>query len=153
MSRYLGYLGRFALILVGFACAALAASAFFHLLAFGGLGFFDEDTSEPTRVVFMLSVPVVAAFIAYLAFIPAVIFFVLAEVFAWRGWLAHVLGGGAAAAAALFWNGTTFVGPGPPGNRLELAAIACGMVGGIAYWLVAGRSAGALWREPPEAGI
>lgn len=142
MSRILVYLARFAMIALGFACAALAASGFFHLLMLGGIGPMTEDARDLTLHALLVSVPVVAVLIAYSAFLPAGLFFLVAEFAGWRGWPTHTLVGGLVAGVAVYVGDGSFRGPGTPSGQLAMVLIACGMVGGLAYWAVAGRSAG-----------
>lgn len=139
------------MIALGFACAALAASGFFHLLVLGGIGPLAEDANDLTVLALLVSVPVVAALIAYSAFLPAGLFFLVSEIAGWRGWPTHALGGGLAAAAAVYIGDGGFRGPGTPGGQLVMVLVACGMVGGLAYWAVAGRSAGVWLHGAGEA--
>lgn len=142
MSRVAVYLARFAVITLGFACAALAASAFFHLLMLGGVGPLDEDARDLTFYALLVSVPVVALLIAYSAFLPAFAYFLVAEIAGWRRWPIHALAGGGAAAAAIYLRDGRLELSDSPSVDLVLLVIACGMVGGLAYWAVAGRHAG-----------
>ena len=148
MTRFFIYLGRFAVIVFGFVCASLAASLFFHLLVAAGLGLSEQDARDVMETTLLLSVPVIATFIAYSVFFPAMAFFVLAELLGWRSWLAHALGGGAAAVVAIFLKGGMTSGTLTAGARLELLLVVGGVVGGIAYWAVAGRSSGLWLRDP-----
>jgi hypothetical protein len=160
MTRVFIYLGRFAVIILGYVAAAFAASAFMHLLTLGAAGFSPQ--SEPlliTRSV-MASVLIVALFTAYFAFIPSLPVVLAAEMLGRRDWLFYALGGIVVAAAAL---GMLWLANEPISGGLGLAEDAAqidpalrdptflmfvaagGIVGGIAYWLVAGRLAGN-WR-------
>ncbi|MFU0506150.1 hypothetical protein [Pseudaminobacter sp. NGMCC 1.201702] len=148
MSRILA---RFTIVLLGYAAATLAASAFLNLLALGALGLAPEETPFVVAGPMFVSVPVVALFIGYFAFFPSVVAILLGEIIGRRDWLLHAIAGGCISAVVvwLFWYASM---PQSEFDGLELelhlifAVIGSGMVGGIAYWLVAGRSAG-IWRE------
>ena len=88
MSRVLVYLGRFALILVGYAIASLAASAFLHVV-FARLAGLREPDVMPAVVMgsLVFSIPFVALFVAYFAFLPAIPAILLAEMLGKRDWL------------------------------------------------------------------
>jgi hypothetical protein len=144
VNRILGYLGRFILIVAGFGAASVVASAFLHLLVLGGFDWRDDEMRALLAGSILFSVPVVAAFVGYVAFVPAAVLVLVAELAGLRGWLFHVGAGAAVGAAA----GLLFEQPeGPtssfvPDAGFVLALTACGMVGGWAYWLVAGRESG-----------
>ena len=104
----------------------------------------------------VFSVPFVALFVGYFAFVPSIPAILLAEVLGKRDWLYYAISGavvglvvvGFIRSAAENWDG----------ESLGLALIGSGMCGGIAYWLVAGRLAGN-WRgrasqsmQTPPAG-
>lgn len=133
------YIGRFLIILAGYVAAVLAASAMFHLLVLPVFGFAVEEL-EPVSAALKLSIPVVALFVAFYAFVPAMALIALAELFGWRSWLYF------GSAGALLGIGLGAAGPagdGPMFGSTLLAIITgCGVAGGLAYWLFAGRSSG-----------
>jgi hypothetical protein len=140
LNRVLSYLWRFAVIIFGFACGAFAASAFGAMLLAG-----ESQPGTPLPVMdgpFYLMVSVLAALFAYHAFAPALAAILIAELLGRRDWLFHaVAGAGVAAAAALLAleHGVRVSGA----DTLPfLILVACGLVAGIAYWAVAGRSSG-----------
>src|SRR5690606_343195 len=98
-----------------------------------------------------VSAALLAALFGYHAFPPAMGFILLAEFAGFRDWLFHALAGAGVAAVAmgLAWR-EWFGHPGGADTALALGLVACGMVGGIAYWLVAGRSSG-LWLRRSDA--
>lgn len=151
MNRLLVYLSRFAVITLGYACAALAASAFFHMLMLGGIGPLEDDAGDLTFYATLVSVPVVALLIAYSAFLPAFAYFVIAEIAGWRSWPVHSIAGGVAAAVAIYLRDGRLELSDSPSAELAMLVFACGMVGGLAYWAVAGRRAGA-WLEDGQLG-
>ena len=96
----------------------------------------------------VFSIPFVALFVAYFAFLPAMPAILLSEILGKRDWLYHAISGdGVALVVVAFFRSAA-----APGNnaitdpRFALALIGGGICGGIAYWLVAGRLAGN-WRE------
>lgn len=142
MSRLFIYLGRLSVILAGFACAALGASAFLHLLILGGIRLAGEDLVFAAGG-FLFSVPFVALFAGYFAMVPAVVAIALAEVLGLRSWLYFALAGGAAGLVVAWLAGLDAAGEGLPGPA-STAAVLCasGIVGGLCYWAVAGRGSG-----------
>jgi hypothetical protein len=98
-----------------------------------GAGLFGVVTAGPILFVLLLAV----------MWLPSAIGILLAEAFALRSWMYHAANGAAAA-----WIGWHFFGPiddsGVPLNH-PLPVIAAGIAGGLAYWAVAGWSAG-FWK-------
>ena len=83
--------------------------------------------------------------------LPATVGALIAEAFAIRSWMFHVVNGALSA-----WVGSsTFVGARTEFYADPLVVVAAGIVAGLAYWLVAGWSAG-FWKpvfdRPAEAG-
>lgn len=150
MSRVLAYLLRFAVIIVGYAVASVAASAFLNVVTLAWFGFTPEETRLVAASSFVFSIPFVALFLAYLAFVPSALAILAGELFSKRDWLFYALAGAVVAAIATgFARSGVESGMATTDMRFTLAAIASGMVGGIGYWLVAGRTAGS-WRSPLE---
>ncbi|PZV38687.1 hypothetical protein [Mesorhizobium kowhaii] len=152
MSRLIGYLIRFAVILFGYAVASLAASAFLNILFLASLGYMPEHTHPTATASLFFSIPFVALFVAYFGFMPAVIVIVLAEILGRRDWLFYALAG--AVVAAVFLGLIDHAGDATFAVRNTsaiLAVIGSGMVGGIFYWLSAGRWAGS-WRDSTSPG-
>lgn len=150
MSRFLLYLGKFAHMVLGYLAASLAASAFLNVIFLGAAGLMAADVpADVTTGSLVFTIPFTALFVAYFAFVPAVVVMLLAELLGKRDWLFYALAGG--------FVGLIFIGfayqDGEFGfaNRdplLPLSIIGSGLVGGIAYWFVTGRFAGALRGEP-----
>ena len=152
MSRVLIYLARFALILAGYAVASLAASAFLHIVSLGSLGFTKAEAPAVVMGSVVFSIPFVALFVAYFAFLPSIPAILLAEILGKRDWLYHAISGAVVALVVLgFIRGAAETGNDAVTDpRFALALIGGGMCGGIAYWLVAGRLAGN-WRDQARA--
>lgn len=160
MTRVFIYLGRFAVIILGYTFAAFAVSAFIHVITLGAAGFSAQSEHFFVAGSLVLSLIVGALFTAYFAFIPSLPVVFVAEMLGRRDWLFYALGGVLIAAAAL---GTLKLASDPIASGLGLSqdpavidpvltnptflafVAASGIVGGIAYWLVAGRLAGN-WR-------
>ncbi|TGQ07708.1 MULTISPECIES: hypothetical protein [unclassified Mesorhizobium] len=153
MRRIIAYLVRFAVILIGYLVGSLAASAFLNALFLGYFGYPLEPGHPTIAPALYFSVPFVALFVAYFAFMPAAVVILAAEVLGRRDWLFYALGG--AVVAVVFLGFAHRIGDSDfdvTDNSVRLALIGSGMVGGIFYWLFAGRWAGSWRREPlPDA--
>ena len=103
----------------------------------------------------VFSIPFVALFVAYLAFMPAVVVILLVEFFGRRDWLTYAFGGAVVAAVVvgLVWDGEFAGGAqdaAPVGSdpRFILLMLGAGIVAGTAYWACAGRWAGSAAPHP-----
>jgi hypothetical protein len=109
----------------------------------------DSDPVE--RVSFFVVAFFATSFVGAAATFPALVLIVFAEAARMRSLLYYGVAGAAVGLAAYFGsdvssrleNTTDVV---PVGHALQLAA-AAGIIGGLVYWLIAGRKAGR-WREP-----
>jgi len=151
MAAVLIYLGRFLVIIVGYAIASVAASLFLNLLLLGAIDFRPEESLPAVIASLLFSVPLVSLFVAYLAFVPAVPAILIGEVLGKRDWLFYAIAGAVVAAVVIgFMSGTAETGYDVVSDpAFALAIMASGMCGGIVYWLVSGRSAGR-WRNRIE---
>jgi len=141
LSGVLAVLLRFAVVLAGYAGACLAASAFVHVLFLGWSGLAEEEALPTFTTGMVVSVPLLALVVAHLNFWPAVAAITIAEFLGKRDWLFYSLAGGfvALAFAGIFYRDVEGAGASGPGDMaLLLAMIGSGIVGGLAYWLVAG---------------
>lgn len=164
MSLFLRILGQLFLILLGYAGASLAASAFIHLMLLGSTGV--EADAAPALLMgsILFSIPFIALFVAYFAFMPAAVAIGIGEVLGARDWLFYAIAGAVVGACvvALFWVWT------PPSIELDaelvpprdpmmenpyvlFSLVGAGILGGVAYWAIAGRLAGGWRAEPPRA--
>jgi hypothetical protein len=154
VGRVLVYFARFTLIFVGYVSASLAASAFLHVISLGALGFTANETPAVVTGSIVFSIPFVALFVAYFAFLPSVPAILLSEAFGWRDWLHYALAGALIALIVIAY----FIHESPDSNDAVRdpsfwAAMICGGVsGGLAYWLLAGRVAGN-WRARVRRGV
>lgn len=154
MTGTLLILGRLFVILVGYIVAVLAAGAFFNIVMFGSAGYLAGTPAWAITASIAAGIPFIALIVGYYAFLPAAVIIGLTELLGRRDWLTYALGGGA---ASLLFIGY-FRQPGYPeaGSASEprflddpqmiMLIIGSGLVGGIAYWMVAGNSAGS-WRN------
>jgi len=108
----------------------------------------DSDPIE--RVTFFFAAFFATSYVGAVAFLPALLVIVIAEAARWRNFLFYGVGGALVGLASYYGSdismrleNTTDVTP--VGNALQLAA-AAGIIGGLVYWLIAGRNAGR-WRE------
>ena len=106
MTRILTYLGRFVMILVGYTVASLAASAFLNIVFLASAGFDADETPQCLTGSLIFSIPFVALFVAYFAFIPSARAILVAEIFGKRDWLYYAVAGGIVAVVVLgfFWH-------------------------------------------------
>lgn len=91
-------------------------------------------------------------FVSGFALLPAAIIALITEAFSIRGVVAYALGGAVVGAACYLslvpFDTDTWQFDGIVHRHLEIMTGA-GIVAGLVYWMVAGRTAGA-WREPPR---
>jgi hypothetical protein len=111
----------------------------------------DSDPVE--RVMFFVVSFFATSFIGATAFVPAVLLIIVAEIMRLRRLLYYAAAGAVVGLTSylgsnveLRLENTTDVSP--VFHPLQLAA-AAGIIGGLAYWLLAGRNAGR-WREPAQ---
>ena len=109
----------------------------------------DSDPFE--RVSFFIVSFFATSLVGAVAMLPALVVVVISEAARLRHFLYYGVGGALVGLSSYYGSdisvrleNTTDVAP--VGNSLQLAA-AAGIVGGIVYWLIAGRNAGR-WREP-----
>ena len=145
-------LGRIFVILFSLIMSMIVAGI---VLAIGILlpdkSWLDADPIE--RVMFFTVSFFATSFIGASAFVPAVLLIVVAEVMRLRSLLYYAAAGAVVGLTSYFGSNvelrlenTTDVSP--VFHPLQLAA-AAGIVGGLVYWLLAGRNAGR-WRERAE---
>lgn len=155
MTQVGAYLLRFAVVIFGYAVAAFAASIFLNLLSLGAIDWRQDELPWVVAGSVMVTIPMVALLIGYFAFIPAVPAILLAEMLARRDWLFYAIAGAVVAAVvvAYLWQangsledagvaGRELIDPGTLDAGFVMMMIGGGIVGGFAYWLVAGRCAG-----------
>ncbi|MBZ9796975.1 hypothetical protein [Mesorhizobium sp. ES1-4] len=148
MNRLVAYIVRLAIILFGYAVASLAASAFLNILFLASFGYAPAQAHPAATASLYFSIPFVALFVAYFGFMPAAVVILIAEILGRRDWLFYALAG--AVVAGVFLGLVDHAGDSPfavTGTGAIMAVIGGGMVGGIFYWLSAGRWAGSWWQD------
>ena len=145
-------IGRIFVILFSLIVAIMGAGV---MLAIGIIApdwpWLDSDPVE--RVMFFAVSFFATSFVGATAFVPALLLIAVAEAMRLRSVLYYAVAGAVVGLASYFGSdvelrleNTTDVTP--VGHALQLAA-AAGIIGGLAYWLLAGRNAGR-WREPRQ---
>ncbi len=132
MTRIFAILIRTAWIVLGYAAAAFAAGT---VLAIAVLGLHAADLAE-ARPAFLFTLLMAGLMAGYWAFLPAIAVIAIGEFLQRRDWLFYSLGGGIGALFLLAWRENW-----ASETEFALAAVAAGLAGGWAYWLVAGRKA------------
>jgi hypothetical protein len=146
MDNVVRLLLRFILVPLGYFVAVLAGTlviliASWQLLEIGTSG--DPDGATFAVMGFVIGGPILLVLVLVLMLLPASIGILISEAFAIRSWMFHVLNGVISA-----WVGWLMFGPTAGGNvplEQPTDVIAAGIAGGLAYWVVAGFSAG-FWK-------
>jgi len=141
--------GRILVIIFGLAIAIIVAGITLALgIVLPEWAAMDSDPIE--RVIFFFVAFFATGLVVTFALLPAVLVIVVSEVARMRSFIYYGVGGALVGLAAYYGSdisvqleNTTDVTP--VANTLQLAA-AAGILGGLAYWLIAGRNAGR-WRE------
>jgi hypothetical protein len=144
--------GRIIVIIFGLLVAIIVAGITLAIgIALPELAAMDSDPIE--RVIFFFAAFFATALVVIFAFLPAALVVAISEVLRMRSFIYYGVGGALVALASYYGSdisvqleNTTDVPP--VANALQLAA-AAGILGGLAYWLIAGRNAGR-WRERRE---
>ena len=144
--------GRILVIVFALIVSMLVAGI---VLAIGVIG--PELDSDPVERMMFFTVSFFAtSYIGATAFVPALLLIVVAEIMRLRSLLYYAAAGAVVGLASYFGSNvemrlenTTDVSP--AFHPLQLAA-AAGIVGGLAFWLLAGRNAGR-WREPAQPPV
>jgi hypothetical protein len=142
-------IGRLIVILFGFAAACLVAGMIVVVAVlfpeFSELGAGPIDSGALNIIIGFGFI-----FISGFALLPAMIVVLITEAFYIRGALTYAVGGGVAGLACYLglipFDPSTLHFDGIVRRHLEIMTGA-GIVAGVVYWMIAGRSAGA-WREP-----
>src|SRR4030095_3450553 len=145
--------GRIIMILCALILAIMAAGI---TLAIGIVApdWAGIDSDPVERLSFFIVSFFATSFVGAVAIMPAALLIVISEAARLRSLLFYGVGGALVGLASYYGSDisvrleTTTDVP-PVANALQLAA-AAGIIGGLVYWLVAGRNAGR-WREPKAA--
>jgi hypothetical protein len=145
-------LGRIIVIIFGLLVAILVAGI---TLAMGIVlpewAAMDSDPIE--RVIFFFVAFFATSYVGAVGVLPAALVIAISEAARMRSLIYYGVGGARVARAYYYGSDIAFqlentTDVTPVANALQLAA-AAGILGGLAYWLIAGRNAGR-WREPRE---
>ena len=140
---------RFILVPLGAAIAFTAAAAFVviaHRNALIALLDADPQAQQEYFIALLFGGPVLALLLsiwAFYVFVPAAIGVLISEAFAIRSWMFHVANGGLS--AWLGWALTQDIRNEYRFLTEPRILVAAGLVAGVAYWMVAGRTAG-FWK-------
>lgn len=132
-----------AAVAIGMGILVLVAA---HWNALQALAQASPDAQEEWFFAFVIAGPVLALFVSMmtaLAFTVASIGVLISEVFAVRSWIYHAANGGLSA-----WIGWSLMHDIRAEYRVftePTTLVAAGLAGGLAYWLIAGWSAG-FWK-------
>jgi hypothetical protein len=144
-------IGRLFVIFFAFLFACLAAG----MIVIGAV-LYPEFSDLATGPIDQSAINIVLGFgfifLSGFALLPALIVVLITEAFYVRSALAYAVGGAIVGAACYLglipFDPATMHFEGIVRRHLEIMTGA-GIVAGLVYWMVAGRSAGA-WREPPR---
>jgi len=144
-------IGRLFVILFGFLAACLVAG----MIVVGAVlypEFSDFATGPIDQSALNILLGFGFIFLSGFALLPALIVVLITEAFYIRGVLAYAVGGAIVGMACYLglipFDPATLRFDGIIRRHLEIMTGA-GIVSGLVYWMIAGRSAGA-WREPPR---
>ena len=127
-------------------CVAVLVLAVAHWHAFRALAEASPQAQQDYLLALFVAGPILAMLLsmsATMTLLPAGIGVLISETFAIRSWLYHAANGGLAA-----WIGWSLIADVREEYRLftePTALVAAGIAGGLAYWLIAGWSAG-FWK-------
>ncbi|MBZ0217493.1 MAG: hypothetical protein K8F25_13120 [Fimbriimonadaceae bacterium] len=142
-------LGRIIWIIIAYLICSFAAGMAFVLTIAGASGALTLDFGEIAGTAF-----VVSTVISMLAFVPAVVAIVIAEIFSFRNWIYYVAAGAissfiAIGGAGLFDRSLDQASESDTG--FVTLFLVPGVVAGLVYWLAAGRDAGKAFRAIPDS--
>ena len=103
----------------------------------------DPDAQAFAVFGFVFAAPVLLVTLLSVMWLPAAIGVLISEAFAIRSWIFHAANG--AASAWLGWNLFGYIDDAHIPLNEPLPVIAAGLAGGLAYWAIAGFSAG-FWK-------
>jgi hypothetical protein len=135
---------RFLLVPLGYFVAVLAGTLVILVASWKISGSsFDMDTRVVAFYGYVVAAPVLLVMLLSVMWLPAAIGVLISEAFAVRSWIFHVLNG--AACAWVTWSMFGYADERHLPLNGPLAVVAAGLVGGLAYWGIAGWSAG-FWK-------
>lgn len=137
------FLLRFVLVPFGY-LAAVIAGTLVIVLGSWKLGQAPDPDGPPfAMLVAAFAAPVLLVMLIGMMWLPAGIGILISEGFAIRSWIFHAANG--AATAWIGWSLFGYIDETRHAINDPLAVTAAGLAGGLAYWLIAGWSAG-FWK-------
>ena len=156
MENLIRLLLRFILVPLGYFVAVLSGAL---VIVFGSwkLGQSAADPNAQVTAIFgfVFAAPVLVVMLLSVMWLPGAIGILISEAFAIRSWIYHA--GNGAVSAWIGWSLFGYVDDTRIPLNEPLAVLAAGLAGGLAYWLVAGWTAG-FWkpiapaRPQPQGG-
>jgi hypothetical protein len=144
MENVVRLLLRLILVPLGYFVAVLAGSL---VIVFGSwkLGQSAADPNAQVTAIFgfVFAAPVLVVMLLSVMWLPGAIGILISEAFAIRSWIYHA--GNGAVSAWIGWSLFGYVDDTRIPLNEPLAVLAAGLAGGLAYWAVAGWSAG-FWK-------
>ena len=144
MENLVRLLLRFILVPLGYFVAVLAGAL---VIVFGSwkLGQSAADPNAQVTAIFgfVFATPVLVVMLLSVMWLPGAIGILISEAFAIRSWVYHA--GNGAVSAWIGWSLFGYVDDTRIPLNEPLAVLAAGLAGGLAYWAVAGWSAG-FWK-------
>ena len=144
MENVVRLLLRLILVPLGYFVAVLAGSL---VIVFGswklGQSAVDPNAQVTAIFGFVFAAPVLVVMLLSVMWLPGAIGILISEAFAIRSWLYHA--GNGAVSAWIGWSLFGYVDDTRIPLNEPLAVLAAGLAGGLAYWAVAGWSAG-FWK-------
>ena len=146
---------RFILVPLGYFVAVVAATLVIVVGSWklGPVAVTSDPDAQAVAVFgFMFAAPILLVMLLSVMWLPAAVGILVSEAFAIRSWMFHA--GNGAASAWVGWRLFGYIDDSRiPLNR-PLAVLAAGLAGGLAYWAIAGWSAGfwkPVFRRPEPA--
>jgi hypothetical protein len=103
----------------------------------------DPDAQPFAMFGFVFAAPVLLVMLLSMMWLPAAIGILVSETFAIRSWIFHA--GNGAASAWIGWSLFGYIDESRIPLNEPLPVVAAGLAGGLAYWVIAGWSAG-FWK-------
>ena len=155
MENLVRLLLRFILVPLGYFVAVLAGAL---VIVFGSwkLGQSAADPNAQVTAIFgfVFAAPVLVVMLLSVMWLPGAIGILISEAFAIRSWIYHA--GNGAVSAWIGWSLFGYVDDTRIPINEPLAVLAAGIAGGLAYWAVAGWSAGfwkPVFRDPDVVAL
>lgn len=144
-------IGRLFVIAIGFLFASIAAGmVVVGMLLFPELSQIADGPIDPDALNIIMGFGFI--FVSGFALLPALVVVLITEAFSIRSALAYAIGGALVGVACYLglvpFDPATLHFDSIIRRHLEIMTGA-GIVGGMVYWLIAGRNAG-VWRDPPR---